>query len=95
MLAAIGLPVLTVVPNQRGNEVRLQVVGGDFAGGFSFAWPIWREPASLASIRGLLSHPDLRAPAALAHLGVDQVRITQRISPPGSKYANFTFASPQ
>jgi hypothetical protein len=90
MLAAIGLPVLTVVPYQRGREVRLQVLGGDTAGGFSFAWPIWRDPASLSSIRGLLSHPGLRSPGALAHLGLDQVRVSRRISPSGSKYANFT-----
>jgi hypothetical protein len=92
MLAAIGLRALTVVPTQRSREVRLQVLGGDIAGGFSFAWPIWEKPGSLSSIRALLSHPDLRTPGALAYLGVDQVRVSRRFTPPGSKYANFTFA---
>jgi hypothetical protein len=92
VLAAVGLPVLTVVPYQRGNEVRLQVLGGEVSEGFSIAWPIWRESTSLASIRSLLSHPDLRTPGALTNLGVEHVRISRRISPPGSKYANFTRA---
>jgi len=92
VLAAVGLPVLTVVPHQRGGDIRLQVLGGESAGGFSFAWPIWRPPTSLSSIRALLSHPDIRTPGALPYLGVEQVRITRRISPPGSKYANFTRA---
>jgi hypothetical protein len=92
MLAAIALPLLTVVPTQRNGQVRLQVLGGSSAGAFSFAWPIWREPASLSGIRGLLSHPDLRVPGALSHLGVDHVRVTNRINPPLSKYANFSFA---
>jgi len=94
VLAAIGLPVVTVVPSQRNREVRLQAVGGDVsAEGFSFAWPIWREPASLCSIRALLSHPGLRIPGALAHLGVDHVKVARRFTPPGSKYMNYSFAS--
>jgi hypothetical protein len=93
VLAAIGLPVVTAVPSQRNGRVRLQVVGGDVSERFSFAWPIWRDPASLVSIRSLLAHPDLRTPGALAHLGVDQVRLAHRISPSGSKYMNFTFAT--
>ena len=94
MLAAIGLSALTVVPAQRGGEVRLQVLGGDTAGGtFSFAWPVWREPASLSAIRSLLSHPALRTPGALGTLGVEQARVSRRISPPGSKYSNFTPAT--
>ncbi len=92
MLAAIGLPVLTAVPVQRSGAVRLQVPGGEVGARFSFAWPIWRHPASLAGIRAMLSHPELRVPGALGHLGVEQVRVSRRISPPGSKYANFTHA---
>jgi hypothetical protein len=92
VLAAVGLPVLTVVPTQQNRQVRLQVLGGSSTGAFSFAWPIWQEPASLSSIRSLLSHPDLRARGALAHLGVDHVRVTSRINPPLSKYANFSSA---
>ncbi|MBX9825149.1 MAG: hypothetical protein K2Y27_09150 [Xanthobacteraceae bacterium] len=90
MLGAIGLPELTVVPIQQSGDVRLHVIGGDTTRGFSFAWPIWPDPASLSAIRSLLSHPALRTSGALAHLGVDHVRITRRITPPGSKYLNFT-----
>jgi hypothetical protein len=92
MLAAVALPVLTVVPIQQSGGVRLQVLGGISTGGPAFAWPIWREPASLSGIRCLLSHPDLRTPGALTHLGVDHIRVSRRINPPGSKYANFTRA---
>jgi hypothetical protein len=60
--------------------------------GFSFAWPIWRPPASFANIRALLSHPDLREPQALDYLDVDHVRITRRISL--ERYRNFTHAGP-
>jgi hypothetical protein len=92
VLAAIGLPTLTVVPGQRGRDVRLQTLAGESSGGFSFAWPIWREATGLSSIRDLLSHPGLRTPGALGYLGVEQVRVSRRINPPGSKYANFTRA---
>lgn len=92
VLAAIGLPLLTVVPGQRNGQVHLRVVGGEASGGFSFAWPIWREATSLSTIRCLLLHPALRIAGALAHLGVHHVRITRRISPPGSKYMNFAVA---
>jgi hypothetical protein len=61
--------------------VRPAVIGGESgATGFSFAWPVWREPASLAAIGALRSHPDLREPAALAHLGVADVFVARRIS---------------
>jgi hypothetical protein len=93
MLAAIGLPVLSAVPVQRHQEIHLQVLGGSIdSNGFSFAWPIWRDPASLSSIRCLLSHPELPQGNAVAYLGIDHVRVARRINPPGSKYANFTFA---
>lgn len=90
-LAAIGLQVITVAPAQRGNRVRLQVLGGSFDRDFSFYWPIWRQPASLAAIRAMLSHPGLtRGTAELEHLGVVQVRRTRRISV--GRFANFTRA---
>lgn len=90
-LAALGLPVLTAVPVQRGNRVRLQVLGGWFDREFSIAWPIWREPASLAAIRAMLSHPDLRPGAGtLIHLGVEQVRVAHRIGV--GRFMNFTRA---
>jgi hypothetical protein len=93
-LAALGLAALTVVPEQRGQRVRLQLVGGHFErGGFSFYWPIWREAASLAAIRALLSHPDLsQGPAALAHLSIVEIRQARRIRV--GKFMNFTRADP-
>ena len=68
-LAALGLPVLTTTPEQRGERVRLRILGGIFERNeFAFCWPIWKEPARLAGIRALLSHPDLiDGAAALAH----------------------------
>jgi hypothetical protein len=49
-LAALALPILTVTPAQRGERVRLQVLGGTFErNDFTFCWPIWRDPAKLAS----------------------------------------------
>jgi hypothetical protein len=90
-LAIIGLSALTAVPTARGTRVHLTVLGGlEDDQGFSVAWPIWRAPASLATIRALLSHPDLREPHALDHLEVDHVRITRRISL--ERYRNFTYA---
>jgi hypothetical protein len=93
-LAALGVPMLTATPVQRGERVRLQVLGGAFERGeFIFRWPIWKEPASLASIRALLSHPNLaNEPPALAHLGVLQVRRARRIGV--GKFMNFTRAEP-
>lgn len=91
-LAAIGLAALTVAPGVRRGKVRPAVIGGSVAdGGFSFAWPIWEDPAALAAIRALLAHPDLRKPGALAHLGVQAVMEARRISI--GKYMNFTRAS--
>lgn len=92
-LAAVGLAAITLVPEMRAGRVRPSIVGGlSGADGFSFAWPIWREPATLCSIRALLAHPDLRGPPALAHLGVDHVMITRRISV--GKFMNFSRARP-
>jgi hypothetical protein len=93
-LAALGLPVLTVAPSQRGARIRLQLLGGTFERNeFFFSWPIWREPASLAGIRALLSCPDLgKGPSALAHLGVAEVRRARRIGV--GKFMNFTRAEP-
>ncbi|MEA2755033.1 MAG: hypothetical protein QOJ54_1322 [Aliidongia sp.] len=93
-LAALGLPVLTVTPVQRGERVRLQIVGGRYERtGFVFYWPIWRDPASLATIRMLLAHPELsEGPARLAHLGIVEVRQAHRISV--GKFMNITWADP-
>jgi hypothetical protein len=94
VLAAVGLPIATVVPSQHNGVVHLQIVGGHVSKeGFSFVWPIWREPIGLAAIRALLSHPSLaEGPAALGHLGVVEVRRARRISV--GKFMNFTRAEP-
>ena len=88
-LAAVGLSTLTVVPRRRANDVKLSIIGGDreARGGFVFRWPIWREPISLAGIRALLSHPNLRNQGALRSLGVVEVRQTRRILT--GRYMNF------
>jgi hypothetical protein len=93
-LAAIGLPVLTASPIQRGDRVRLQVLGGAFEKNeFVFHWPIWKDPATLSGIRTLLTHPGLRkGHSALAHLGVLEVRKARRIGV--GKFMNFTRAEP-
>jgi len=92
-LAAIGLAALTVVPERRFGRVRPNVIGGAFdRHGFSFSWPIWEEPASLATIRALLAHPDLRKPDALRHLNVHQVMQARRVSV--GKFMNFARATP-
>jgi hypothetical protein len=92
-LAAVGLPVSTAVPEQRGRGIRLTIVGGaPRTASTSFAWPIWREPATLAAIKALLSHPDLHKPDKLAHLGVEDVIVAKRISV--GKFMNFTRARP-
>ena len=55
-LAAIGLGALTLVPEMRAGRIRAGVTGGAWgAAGFSFAWPVWREPATLSAIRALLA----------------------------------------
>lgn len=91
-LAALGLPELTVAPEQRTQRVRLQVLGGSWERGeFTFTWPIWTLPTSLAGIRALLGHPDLLLGwQRLVHLGVIDVRRSRRISV--GKFMNFTRA---
>lgn len=93
-LAAVGLAALTVAPARRhaAGEVHLAVLGGDRMqdGAFTFTWPIWREPISLAAIRNLLGHPGLDDPATRAELGIVDRRLSRRISV--GKYMNFTAA---
>ncbi|HEX6995506.1 MAG TPA: hypothetical protein VF339_15320 [Gammaproteobacteria bacterium] len=91
-LAAIGLAALTVVPERRFGRMRPNIIGGAFdRDGFSFLWPIWEEPATLATIRALLAHPDLRKPGALGHLAVHQVMQARRVSV--GKFMNFARAT--
>lgn len=90
-LATVGLATLTVVPETRVGRVRPNVIGGSFGkDGFSMAWPIWRQPVTLAGIRALLGHPDLRKPGVLGYLGVDHVMVARRISV--GKFMNFSRA---
>lgn len=92
-LAAVGLAVLTLVPEQRAGRVRPRIIGGTSnAEGFSFAWPIWREPATLRAVCALMTHPKLKDTGALAHLSVDQVLEARRVSV--GKFMNFTRARP-
>lgn len=92
-LAAVGLAALTVAPHQRGRRVRASVTGGQRdRDGFSFAWPIWSEPATLPAIQAMLSHPHLRKPGELAHLSVRAVVVAKRISV--GKFGNFARARP-
>jgi hypothetical protein len=93
-LAVIGLLAMTCAPASSFGRVRLNVIGGRRdRGEFTFVWPIWREPASLAAIRAMLSHPDLQSGSNnLAHLGVGQVRVARRIGV--SRFMNFTRADP-
>jgi len=92
-LAAISLATLTLVPEMRAGRVRPSIIGGAFGTyGFSFAWPIWHEPATLSAIRALLAHPDLRKLGGLKHLGVDHVLEARRISV--GKFMNFSRARP-
>lgn len=88
MLATVSLPIFTVVPGEHARA--LKMLGGDRSQGFSFAWPIWRDPSSLAAIRALLSHPNLRKVDGLLHLGVDHVLIARRVS--NGNYMNFARA---
>jgi len=92
-LAAAGLAVLTVVPQVRAGRVRPSVIGGIYdAKGFSFAWPVWRDPATLPAVQAMLAHPRLREPGGLVHLGVDHVLVARRISV--GKFMNFSRARP-
>lgn len=91
-LAAVGLAALTAAPVLQDGRPRTAVTGGEFRRGFSFAWPIWREPASLAAIRAMLAHPALRSPGALTHIGVAHVFVARRISV--GKFMNFSRGRP-
>lgn len=89
-LAAVGLSVLTVFPVRRGREIRLSARGGHSRRQFTFTWPVWRHPMSLAAVRSLLDHPGLQRPEARKSLGVVELRRTTRISV--GKFMNYTRA---
>ena len=92
-LAAVGLSALTVYPKQRFDSLQLRVLGGarDRKGSFIFTWPIWRHSASLASIRSLLSHPNLDDQEVCKALGIVGRFRARRIS--AGKFMNFTRAA--
>lgn len=88
-LAAIGLSVLTVVPQRPSGTVRLGVIGGGRQrSNFTFSWPIWRSPVSLVAIRAMLSHPHLSNPTIQTMLGIIERRRATCIS--SGRYNNFT-----
>lgn len=92
-LAAVALPVLKLGARARGARTRPVIAGGRrSAGGFAFAWPIWRPPATLPGIAALLGHPELHARGALSHLGVVAVLAARRVSV--GKFMNFTRGEP-
>lgn len=92
-LAAVGLAILTLIPEMRAGRVRPAIIGGmSGVDGFSFAFPIWRYAATLTAVRALLCHPNLREPEGLKHLGVDHVVVAQRILV--GKFMNFGRARP-
>ena len=87
-LAALGIASITLVPEPRAGRTRAAVIGGAHGRhGFSFAWPIWTHPTTLAGIHALLSHRDLRNPPSLEYLGVAFVLEAKRISV--SQFMNF------
>ena len=90
--AVLTLAGLWRLPERRAGEARLDVLGGgrDSDGAFTFTWPIWRDPISLAAIRALLGHPNLNDPATRVALGVVDRQRTSRIS--FGRYMNFTRA---
>ena len=75
--AVVGLAALTAVPVSSARHVSLVVLGGQDNGvGFSFAWPIWRAPASMAAIRGLLSHCPADQPRQMPKFHLRRTRST-------------------
>lgn len=91
-LAAIGLAALPVVPRFGRGGLRLAAPGGDrdHLGRFTFSWPVWREPITLATVLSLLNHPNLDDQGRWAPLGIAELRRTTRVS--SGKYMNVTRA---
>lgn len=95
-LAAIGLAVLPGAAVERRGRVRFLILGANLnaKGGIEINWPIWTRPASMATLRALISHPVMAAAAPekslLARFDVIEVRRAHRISV--GKYFNFTRA---
>ena len=96
-LAAIGLSVLTVVPQQRNaGKTHLSVLCGIRNPNHRtpcFGWPIWSQPVSLPAVKALLSHPHLHRPTTREALGIVELRRCRRISV--GNYLNVTRATPE
>lgn len=93
-LAAVGLSALTVVPCVRRGGLHLRVLGGEHRpGGFTFAWPIWRQPIRLACIRALLGHPYLDRPQTREALGILERRRALKVS--HGRYPSITRGQPE
>lgn len=92
-LAAIALALLTLAPQTRAGRIRPCIIGGHAgADGFRFAWPIWREPATLTAVVAMLAAPDLIEAGALFYLGVERVMVAHRIST--GKFMNMSRGRP-
>lgn len=90
-LAAFGLAAVTVAPQSRGGRVRLACRRGS-AGrdGVYFAWPIWRAPACMDSIKAMLADSGLIENHPRFEIG--EIRRTQRINQ--GHFMNWTRADP-
>ncbi len=90
-LAVIGFLSCSAAPGERNMTA---VGAARDAEGWSFVWPIWSQPLSLAGIEALLAHPDLTdgRTAGLEQLGVVEVLGARRIA--NGKFMNVTRATP-
>jgi hypothetical protein len=84
-LAALGLPLFTVVPRAAGSKVRLAMIASrvNARREVEISWPIWTRPVSLEGVRALLNAPLILQPevdnAQLGRLSVYEVRRATRI----------------
>ncbi len=79
LLAAVGFSCFSVVAQQRRQRRRPAIPGGQHRREFAVAWPIWRHPTTLATVRSLFSHPGLWEERGLEHLGVETVFVAYRM----------------
>jgi hypothetical protein len=93
VLGALGFPLFVVAP--RGQDLGTLAFGRSDRERF-VTWPIWIGPWSLASIRALLTHPEILSPAPkrseLVPYGVVELMRSIRIQT--DKYFNFGPALP-
>lgn len=95
-LASIGLTCLPGVAVRRRSETRFLNAGTRYGADstIEFSWPIWREPARLATVQALIKHPDIGGADELTPqlhaIGVRQIYRARRISV--GKFFNVTRA---